>query len=165
MAKTYTPRCPVFFCTRLPTTPAMALAFVSVDTGLNDFRLVSREAAARQGMEQLWDELHRKVAVVYRDDALYADIQDMLHACAGEASPGAMPVADWLIHLHATAREPPSGIDIALLGDIRARRAARKAPPPSPSPTPDADVDMISADVENYIAAEIGPSVTVAYAM
>lgn len=129
----------------------MALAFVSVDTGLNDFRLISREAAARQGMEQLWDELHYEVAVVYRDDALYADIQDMLHACAGEASPGAMPAADWLIHLHATAREPPSGIDIALLGDIRARRATRKAPPPA-----DADEAAIAADVESYVQQATG---------
>lgn len=126
----------------------MALAFVSVGTELNDFRLVSRDAAARQGMEQLWDDLHRKVGVVYRDDARYDDIQDMLHACAGEASPGAMPVADWLIHLHATRREPPSGIDIALLGDIRARRATRRAPPPSP----DADSAAIDADVDECVS-------------
>lgn len=137
---------------------ALAFATVSADNTLNNYRVIGRDAAARQGMDALWDSLHRKTATVYRDDAVYADIVDMLHACTGDVGPGAVPTADWLIHLHDTNREAPTGIDIALLGDIRARRATRKAPPPSPV---DPDEAVIAADVESYIAAELPVKVTV----
>ena len=83
----------------------MAFAVLSTVGDADErYRVITREAAARHEKEGLWDAMYRKETNIYLGDALFADINDMLHACDTIIGPGPMPAADWLIHLHHTPR-------------------------------------------------------------
>lgn len=105
----------------------MALAFLLIEdenSGDEDYRVVSRESAARHNKEGLWDDLYAKELVIYASDDLYADVVDMLHACDTIVTPGAVVAADWLIHLHHTPREASHGIDAETLAKRHPRHPA-----------------------------------------
>ncbi len=116
------------------------------------YRVITREAAARHEKEGLWDELYGEVASVYPGDALFADLNDMLHACDTIVGPGPMPAADWLIHLHHTPRAPPHGLDPEALTAFRAHRATPTQSIPSEATVVrDADKDTIAMNVDKFM--------------
>ena len=116
------------------------------------YRVITREAAARHEKEGLWDVLYGNVASVYPDDALFADINDMLHACDTIVGPGPMPAADWLIHLHHTPRTPPHGLEPETLAGFRAMRATPvRMAPSEPAYVRDDDETAIAMNVDKFM--------------
>lgn len=139
---------------------ALAIAYIDGSNQLNNYCIVSRVAAERQGMLALWLSLYQKVEVAYLEDAIYGDIDVLATACARMEGPGAIPVADWLIHMYPRKREPPTGIDVMILGTMHARRTRTREAKAAKlqarlAHTQARDEAVIDASIEEAIAAEV----------